>query len=178
MKKNSENNSSSSEFCGNFPHRLNEIVWTKIKGYPWWPAQIIEINEANKKIPYTINFFGEESHASVGPDCSGLGSGQRTQRGQDRHRSGAPGRLQCRRRRICSVHQEALRRTDRAQRAHGEAEHAPQGDGRFDFARRAVGSFDFVFGLASAARRAAARPILAHRLSSSPSSCAAVGKLQ
>ena len=31
---------------------VDEIVWGKIKGYPWWPAKITEIEEDNKEKKY------------------------------------------------------------------------------------------------------------------------------
>ena len=31
---------------------VDEIVWGKIKGYPWWPAMITGIEEDNKEKKY------------------------------------------------------------------------------------------------------------------------------
>ena len=31
---------------------INEFVFSKLKGYPWWPGQIIQIDKNGKKIIY------------------------------------------------------------------------------------------------------------------------------
>lgn len=28
--------------------QLNDIVWAKVKGYPWWPGIIVKINQDKK----------------------------------------------------------------------------------------------------------------------------------
>jgi len=38
-----------------------EVVWGKIKGYPWWPAIIID----NNNLIYTIKFFNDNSLANL-----------------------------------------------------------------------------------------------------------------
>ena len=42
---------------------LGEIVWGKIKGYPWKPAKIVEIKEETEDKPkkYGLHFIGENS---------------------------------------------------------------------------------------------------------------------
>ena len=44
---------------------IGEIVWAKIRGYPWWPATVSEINDENKEKKYICNFIGDNSHASL-----------------------------------------------------------------------------------------------------------------
>jgi hypothetical protein len=36
-----------------------EVIWAKIKGYPWWPAVIFDFRESDT----TVSFIGEKSHA-------------------------------------------------------------------------------------------------------------------
>lgn len=38
---------------------LNEVVWAKVKGYPWWPGLIF--SGRNSKDQYTVNFIGHHS---------------------------------------------------------------------------------------------------------------------
>lgn len=53
--------------------REKDIVWAKIKGYPWWPGTIRSISYNNKnnnkrfakKKIYTIDFIGNKSHGEV-----------------------------------------------------------------------------------------------------------------
>jgi len=45
---------------------INDIVWAKVKNYPWWPGLIAGImTKPNNELKYTINFIGENSHAVV-----------------------------------------------------------------------------------------------------------------
>ena len=44
---------------------VGEIVWGKIKGYPWWPAMITETRDDNREKKYICNFIGDNSHASL-----------------------------------------------------------------------------------------------------------------
>lgn len=46
-------------------YEVDEIVWAKIQGYPWWPAIIadIETNRFNGKYQANVNFIGDNSHA-------------------------------------------------------------------------------------------------------------------
>ena len=39
-----------------------EVVLGKIKGYPYWPAKIIEISN---NMTYTIKFFSDNSYAKL-----------------------------------------------------------------------------------------------------------------
>ena len=54
-------------------YKKGEIVWAKIRGYPWWPGvvwnfnvKIGQINEDQKKeIKYLVNFIGDNTHAEL-----------------------------------------------------------------------------------------------------------------
>lgn len=39
---------------------LKEIVWAKIIGYPWWPAQITQLPRA-RSASYRVDFFQDNS---------------------------------------------------------------------------------------------------------------------
>lgn len=47
----------------------DEVIWAKIRGYPWWPAyvtpNIMKISELhtleNKEYEYTVVFFGDNT---------------------------------------------------------------------------------------------------------------------
>ena len=39
---------------------INEIVWAKVKGYPWWPGIIAELSNKKNDL-FTINFIGHNS---------------------------------------------------------------------------------------------------------------------
>ena len=39
-----------------------EVVWGKIKGYPWWPAVIIDFSD---HLIYTIKFYSDNSYAKL-----------------------------------------------------------------------------------------------------------------
>ena len=57
----------------NTEYKEKDIVWAKVKGYPWWPSIITHIsfrnNQANeeniKEKIYTIEFIGEKNNAKV-----------------------------------------------------------------------------------------------------------------
>ena len=40
----------------------DEVVWGKIKGYPWWPAII---TDCNNNFVYTIKFYNDNSYAKL-----------------------------------------------------------------------------------------------------------------
>ena len=41
-------------------YKLNQLVWAKVKGFPWWPGTIVEISKERKDL-YTINFIGDNT---------------------------------------------------------------------------------------------------------------------
>ena len=43
-------------------YEKGEVVWGKIKGYPWWPAIITNFN---KNLIYTIQFFDDNTYARL-----------------------------------------------------------------------------------------------------------------
>ncbi|CAK89927.1 unnamed protein product (macronuclear) [Paramecium tetraurelia] len=46
---------------------INEVVWAKVLGYPWWPAQISSISngKTGTNQSYRVNFLADGTHA----DC-------------------------------------------------------------------------------------------------------------
>lgn len=45
---------------------VGEVVWAKVRGYPWWPATIAQVaTSSDGTLKYTVNFVGENSHAIV-----------------------------------------------------------------------------------------------------------------
>ena len=42
--------------------QVGEIVWGKIKGYPYWPSKIIDISS---NLIYTIKFYNDNSYAKL-----------------------------------------------------------------------------------------------------------------
>jgi hypothetical protein len=51
------------------PYEKDEIVWAKVKGFPWWPAivaQIVKDAKGNDQ-HVVVNFVGECSHATLPP---------------------------------------------------------------------------------------------------------------
>jgi len=49
---------------------LNEgmVVWTKLRGHPWWPSQIDKINDKLKEKKISVKFFGDNTIATVSAD--------------------------------------------------------------------------------------------------------------
>ena len=53
-----------------------EIIWAKVKEYPWWPGIIKHVsyrgihanNEIIKEKIYTIDFIGEKNHVKLSKD--------------------------------------------------------------------------------------------------------------
>jgi hypothetical protein len=48
-----------------FEFSLNEIVWAKIRGHPWWPAIIKSVIPDSKENKFKIDFIGDNSHATL-----------------------------------------------------------------------------------------------------------------
>ena len=44
-------------------YSLFEVVWSKIKGYPWWPCYISNINSEKESI--TLRYFGDDTTSEV-----------------------------------------------------------------------------------------------------------------
>ncbi len=40
------------KFSSNDSFEVDDFVFSKLKGYPWWPGQIIKIEKIGKKIIY------------------------------------------------------------------------------------------------------------------------------
>ena len=57
----------------NTEYKEKDIVWAKVKGYPWWPSIITHISFRNNQVNgenikekiYTIEFIGEKNNAKV-----------------------------------------------------------------------------------------------------------------
>ena len=45
--------------------RIKQVVWAKVRGYPWWPAQVCSIEDVTFERPIVVNFIGHISHASL-----------------------------------------------------------------------------------------------------------------
>ena len=43
---------------------IGEVVWGKIKGYPWWPAIITELRD---NLIYTVKFYSDYSYGKLSP---------------------------------------------------------------------------------------------------------------
>ena len=55
-----------------YSFKKGDVVWAKVKGYPWWPGEIchITIKQAktepkDKQTIYRINFIGDNTHVDV-----------------------------------------------------------------------------------------------------------------
>lgn len=42
-------------------YEIGEVVWAKIKGYPWWPCIVVEFYNSNDQKDFLVNFIGENS---------------------------------------------------------------------------------------------------------------------
>jgi hypothetical protein len=47
-----------------------ELVWAKIRGYPWWPGVVSKICEekfenGERRTELIVNFIGENSHSRL-----------------------------------------------------------------------------------------------------------------
>lgn len=51
-------------------YNKGELVWAKIRGYPWWPGVVSKICEekyenGEKRTELIVNFIGENSHSRL-----------------------------------------------------------------------------------------------------------------
>ena len=49
--------------------QVPEVVWAKIRGYPWWPALLTNVTHSAGEEPlYKVDFFGDTTHAMLALD--------------------------------------------------------------------------------------------------------------
>ena len=53
----------------NVSFNVGEIIWAKMRGYPWWPAIITGTEDDNREKKYAISFIGDNTHASLAKKC-------------------------------------------------------------------------------------------------------------
>ena len=53
----------------NTSFNVGEVIWAKIRGYPWWPAMITGTEDDNREKKYAISFIGDNTHASLAKKC-------------------------------------------------------------------------------------------------------------
>ena len=53
----------------NISFNVGEIIWAKIRGYPWWPAIITGAEDDNREKKYTVSFIGDHTHSSLAKKC-------------------------------------------------------------------------------------------------------------
>lgn len=41
-----------------FQFKIGQVIWAKVRGYPWWPAQVRHINHKRPfYLIFTLGFF-------------------------------------------------------------------------------------------------------------------------
>ena len=53
----------------NISFNVGEIIWAKIRGYPWWPAIITGTEDDNREKKYAVSFIGDNTHSSLTKKC-------------------------------------------------------------------------------------------------------------
>ena len=53
----------------NVSFNVGEVIWAKIRGYPYWPAMITGTEDDNREKKYAISFIGDNTHASLAKKC-------------------------------------------------------------------------------------------------------------
>jgi hypothetical protein len=53
----------------NISFNVGELIWAKIRGYPWWPAIITGTEDDNREKKYNVSFIGDKSHSSLAKKC-------------------------------------------------------------------------------------------------------------
>lgn len=53
----------------NTSFNVGEIIWAKIRGYPWWPAMITGTEDDNREKKYAVSFIGDNTHSSLAKKC-------------------------------------------------------------------------------------------------------------
>ena len=53
----------------NASFNVGEIIWAKIRGYPWWPAIITGTEDDNREKKYAVSFIGDNTHSSLAKKC-------------------------------------------------------------------------------------------------------------
>lgn len=45
-------------------YSVAEVVWAKIRGYPWWPGIVNSVqNDDPEEVIFKVSFFGDTTHA-------------------------------------------------------------------------------------------------------------------
>jgi hypothetical protein len=44
---------------------VGEVVWAKIRGYPWWPGYIRGIEDDNKEKKFVVQFIGDNTFSNI-----------------------------------------------------------------------------------------------------------------
>ena len=53
----------------NISFNVGEIIWAKIRGYPWWPAIITGTDDDIREKKYAVSFIGDNTHSSLAKKC-------------------------------------------------------------------------------------------------------------
>ena len=47
---------------GSHDFKRGELVWAKVRGYSWWPANIGDVIKVAKERKYRVDFIGDNTH--------------------------------------------------------------------------------------------------------------------